>query len=83
MTVIVLIAFRVIKWKMGISLRYSFVVVVSTPVTLFTYGVFVRRWRVARFLLGMKPGEERAATEGPAWARLLICININQIIWYI
>jgi hypothetical protein len=54
MTVIVLVGFPVMKWKMGIGPRYVLVVVGSTLVTIFIYELFVRRWRIVRFLFGMK-----------------------------
>jgi len=57
MTVIVLIGFPVMKWKMGIGPRYLFVVVLSTLVTIFAYDLFVRRWRVGRLLFGMKDSD--------------------------
>jgi peptidoglycan/LPS O-acetylase OafA/YrhL len=64
LTVIVLIGFPVMKWEAGVSLRYAFVVIVSTLATLLTYDLLVRRWGVSRFLFGLKPrpgppGDER------------------------
>ena len=64
MTVIVLIGFPVMKWRAGIASRYSFVVLASTLVTIVSYEVFVRRWNVARFLFGMKPGKGAAIRGG-------------------
>ena len=55
MTVVVLIGFPVKNWRMGIASRYSFIVIASTLATIITYELFVRRWRVARVLFGMKP----------------------------
>lgn len=55
MTVIVLIGFPAMKWRMGIASRYSIIVLASTLVTMVSYEVFVRRWSVSRFLFGMKP----------------------------
>ena len=55
MTVVVLIGFPVMNWKMGIAIRYSFIVIASTLATIMIYELFVRRWRVARVLFGMKP----------------------------
>ncbi len=55
MTVIVLIGFPVMKWRMGLASRYIFVVLASIVVTILTYEFFIRRWSLARFLFGMKP----------------------------
>ena len=55
MTVVVLIGFPVMNWKMGIAFRYSFIVIGLILATIITYDLFVRRWRVARVLFGMKP----------------------------
>jgi hypothetical protein len=55
MTVVVLIGFPIMKWNTGIAWRYSAIVVASVLVTILTYELFIRRWRTARFLFGMKP----------------------------
>ncbi len=60
MTVVVLIGFPVMKWRMSIGSRYLLVVTASILVTIVIYEVFVRRWGVVRFLFGMKPGRGRA-----------------------
>lgn len=38
----------------GVAARYLFVVIASSLVTVITYEVLVGRWRLARFLFGMK-----------------------------
>jgi surface polysaccharide O-acyltransferase-like enzyme len=59
MTVVVLVGFPVMKWNLGIGGRYLFVVIASILATIGTYEVLVRRWKVARFLFGMRPRKDR------------------------
>jgi len=50
-----LIAFFVIRWPVGIGVKYLCIVLLTYLLTLAVYELLVRRWHVMRFLLGMKP----------------------------
>jgi peptidoglycan/LPS O-acetylase OafA/YrhL len=52
--VIVVIAYWLVRWEVGIVPKYLALVVASFVGTLVLYEFCVRRFRVARFLLGMK-----------------------------
>jgi hypothetical protein len=65
MTVVVLIGFPVMKWNLGIGGRYLFVVIASILTTIATYEVLIRRWKVARFLFGMRPPKEGSLEKLP------------------
>jgi peptidoglycan/LPS O-acetylase OafA/YrhL len=62
-TVIVLLAYLVVQWGIGIPAKYTIIAVFSFLVTLAIYEVAVRRWGAVRFLFGMKPKRKR--TLGP------------------
>lgn len=73
--VIVAAAWLIVRWHAPIAGKYAALVVVSFAATLGLYETLVRRFRVIRFLFGMKPaikpGEENdtAGCRGPAIAR--------------
>jgi peptidoglycan/LPS O-acetylase OafA/YrhL len=54
-TVILAVAYVVVRWNLGVWPKYAMVVAVSLTVTLGLYEIAVRRWNVARFLFGLKP----------------------------
>jgi glucans biosynthesis protein C len=54
-TVIVLIAYGVVQWGVGIPLKFTVIAVTSFALTVAVYEAAVRRWGVTRPLFGMKP----------------------------
>ena len=60
-TVIVLIAYVVVQWGVGIPLKYGLIAATSFVLTLAVYEVAVRRWRFVRPLFGMKPKRRRTS----------------------
>jgi glucan biosynthesis protein C len=53
-TVIVLLAYWIVRWNIGIPAAYTLIALAALGVTLLAYDVAVRRWQPARFLFGMK-----------------------------
>jgi peptidoglycan/LPS O-acetylase OafA/YrhL len=60
-TVIVAIAYFVVRWDVAAGLKYAAIAVASFALSLLVYEVAVRRWGPVRFLFGMKPKKRRAA----------------------
>jgi peptidoglycan/LPS O-acetylase OafA/YrhL len=54
-TVIVVIAYLLIGWRIGVLVKYAVLVVVSLTIILCIYTCLVRRWGAMRFLFGMRP----------------------------
>jgi peptidoglycan/LPS O-acetylase OafA/YrhL len=54
-TVILAVAYVVVRWDLGVWPKYAVVVAVSFMLTLGLYEIAVRRWDATRFLFGMKP----------------------------
>lgn len=54
-TVIVLLAWWILDWGLGIPAAFTIIAVASLVVTVLVYDVAVRRWRPVRFLFGLKP----------------------------
>jgi glucans biosynthesis protein C len=54
-TVIVVIAFQLIGWNVGVSARFPALVMASLSVILAVYSWAVRPWNVMRFLFGLRP----------------------------
>jgi peptidoglycan/LPS O-acetylase OafA/YrhL len=54
-TVILAVAYVVVRWDLGVWPKYAVVVAVSFTLTLGLYEVAVRRRNATRFLFGMKP----------------------------
>ena len=61
--VIVVLAWVAVRWHAPVAVKFAVVVTVSFALTLALYEAVVRRFRLGRFLFGMRP----AATPGP-WA---------------
>jgi glucans biosynthesis protein C len=55
--VIVAAAWVIVRWEVPIIAKYVALVIVSFVGTLALYETLVRRFRIPRFLLGMKPGK--------------------------
>jgi len=53
--VIVLLAYFIVQWGLGIPLELTVIAVTSLVLTLVVYDLRVRRRRPVRFLFGMKP----------------------------
>ena len=64
-TVLVLIAYEVVRWGVGASLKYTVIALATLAATLLVYEVAVRRWSPVRLLFGMKPRRARPQP-GPA-----------------
>lgn len=56
-TVIVLLAFHVVRWQIPAVVKYLIITLVSLIAIFAIYDVAVRRTRITRFLFGMKPSE--------------------------
>jgi len=60
MTPIVVIGFYVVQWQVNALVKYGVIVLATLGVALVVYDIGVRRTRLTRFLLGMKPSTTRA-----------------------
>ena len=67
--VIVAAAWLIVRWHAPIAGKYAALVIVSFAVTLGLYETLVRRFRVTRFLFGMKPAIKPWETKDPAGGR--------------
>jgi len=69
-TVIVVLGFYILKWQAVLAVKFAAIVGVSFLVTAALYDLVVKRFRVTRFLLGLKslpkPPRASAAAEGPS-----------------
>jgi peptidoglycan/LPS O-acetylase OafA/YrhL len=54
-TVIIAIGYFVIRWEMGVFLKFFVIVASSLAVTFALYEVLVKRTNLTRFLFGMRP----------------------------
>jgi hypothetical protein len=61
-TIILCVGWFVIRWDIGILPKYLIVAVVSFPLIMVLYEVFVKRFNVVRFLFGMRPKKK------PPWS---------------
>lgn len=59
-TIIVIIAFFVVQWGLGVGAKYAIIVASSFAVTILAYDILVRRTNITRFLFGMKPQPKKA-----------------------
>lgn len=59
-TVIVAVAYVVVRWDLGVLPKFAIVLVVSFGLTLVLYDVVVRRSNAIRFFFGLKPGPREA-----------------------
>ena len=60
-TVIVVLAYFVVRWGVGIPLEFAVIAGAAFFVTIAVYEIAVRRWGPVRFLFGMKPRLGRAS----------------------
>jgi len=63
--VIVAFAWIIVRWHAPILVKYPVLVAVSFTATLVIYELAVRRYRITRFLSGMKTREPRRRRPGP------------------
>lgn len=67
-TVIVVIAFFVVTWKIGAGAQYVLISLSSLAATMLLYDIGVRRTRVTRLLFGLKPNRRPRRPRLPAIA---------------
>lgn len=67
-TVIVAIAYEVVRWDVPPVLDYAVIAVASTMATVVVYELAVRRWAAVRVLFGMRPRPRAAAARRTATA---------------
>jgi glucan biosynthesis protein C len=69
-TVIVVLGFYILKWRVGLGFKYAAIVAASFLVTAAFYDLAIKRFQVTRFLFGLKsaPGPPRSsgAVLGPS-----------------
>lgn len=63
-TVIVAVAYVVVRWDLGVLPKYAALLVISFGLTLGLYELAVRRWGAVRFLFGLKPLPRPSAEVG-------------------
>jgi peptidoglycan/LPS O-acetylase OafA/YrhL len=54
-TAVVLIAFFIVQWDLGVVVKYIIIVALAFIIANIIYDVLVRRTNITRFLFGMKP----------------------------
>ena len=73
-TVIVAVAFVVVRWEAGVALKFAAILCVSLLVTMLIYELAIRRVGATRFLFGMKPLRRTARASGvPAERSIRVC----------
>ncbi|MGD8997990.1 MAG: acyltransferase family protein [Anaerolineae bacterium] len=60
-TVIILVAFYVVQWRIAILPKFLIILTVSLAITMALYEI-IRRWSVTRFMFGLKGGGRRPAS---------------------
>jgi hypothetical protein len=60
-TIILCVGWFVIRWELGILLKYGIIVVVSFPLILLLYALLVWPLNPVRFLFGMRPKKRSSA----------------------
>jgi hypothetical protein len=61
-TIILCLGWYVIRWDMGILIKLLIIAVVSFPLIMILYELFVRRFNIVRFFFGMRPKKKPPAT---------------------
>jgi peptidoglycan/LPS O-acetylase OafA/YrhL len=64
-TIILVVGWFVLPWDMGNLAKFLLITVISFPLILLLYEVFVRRFNVVRFFFGMRPKRKPSATPVP------------------
>jgi peptidoglycan/LPS O-acetylase OafA/YrhL len=60
-TIIILVAFYVVQWRIAILPKFLVILAVSLAITMALYEI-IRRWSVTRFMFGLKGGSRRPAS---------------------
>ena len=53
-TIIVIIGFYIVQWQLGVAVKYLFILMAATAVTVLLYELLIKRFNLLRFLFGMK-----------------------------
>jgi len=61
-TIILCVGWYAIRWDMGILVKLLIIAVVSFPLIMILYELFVRRFNIVRFFFGMRPKKKPSAT---------------------
>ena len=61
-TIILCVGWYVIRWDLGILFKLLIIAVVSFPLIMILYELFVRRFNIVRFFFGMRPKKKPSAT---------------------
>jgi glucan biosynthesis protein C len=64
-TIILCVGWYVIRWDMGILIKLLIIAVVSFPLIMILYELFVRRFNIVRFFFGMRPKKKPSVTTLP------------------
>ena len=64
-TIILCVGWYVIHWDMGILIKLLIIAVVSFPLIMILYELFVRRFNIVRFFFGMRPKRKSSAASVP------------------
>ena len=64
-TIILCVGWYVIRWDMGILVKLLIIAVVSFPLIMILYELFVRRFNIVRFFFGMRPKKKPSAKPVP------------------
>ena len=64
-TIILCVGWYVIRWDMGILIKLLIIAVVSFPLIMILYELFVRRFNIVRFFFGMRPKKKPSVTTVP------------------
>ena len=61
-TIILCVGWFVIRWDIGIGLKYTIIALVSFALIMALYDLSVRRFNVMRFVFGMRPKNKLSKT---------------------
>lgn len=64
-TIILCVGWYVIRWDMGILFKLVIIAVVSFPLIMILYELFVRNFNIDRFFFGMRPKKKPSTTPVP------------------
>jgi glucan biosynthesis protein C len=64
-TIILCFGWYVIRWDMGILIKLLIIAVVSFPLIMILYELFVRRFNIVRFFFGMRPKKKPSVKPVP------------------
>jgi glucan biosynthesis protein C len=64
-TIILCVGWYVIRWDTGLLIKLLIIAVVSFPLIMILYELFVRRFNIVRFFFGMRPKRKQLAATVP------------------